>query len=691
MVHSPRVEVDSQFLDCALNWLRKIYRIVVLFTVLAVSVSCRAAALNLIPDEARPDIAGELQFLADGDLSLTAVIAAFRRGEFSSDPAVFQAVETGFEPVWIALELVNDSTDDGRAPDEWILTSDKSLLAGLDAYLIRENGLTENVLDFDNSQAFDPEISTVTGLRSNALALRGGERALLIVRYQAGLIRSIRLGLQTRQSLADKAVAAGVGFAAFYAFSVAGLLFFLGFNISMRNRLGLYYTGLFALGLIFLAYIDGFLFRFFWPEHPIFNIHMGNVIFLAMSGFGLFVASRSFLDDGRETIWSRSALGLASFAVLIIAMIPVFGFRIVNFLIVPIDFLFALMFAANIAATARWRRSEGSVHIFSNFTSVLAAIVVVILVVMVLGGYGLQIVPVHIVAKLIYAVVTLTTMIGLTAHIVALRRAHQTALDRELEALEQEAETSRALLDAEKNYSRARELAQLRQKQLARASHDLKQPLASLRMTMDTIAESRAPEVRARLREAFDYMEGLTTSYLRETRPDDVLSDPQPANAAPANDGDGKHEAETEPYEIALVLKTVRQMFHEEAVSKGLRLRMVNSTATVTVPPLVLMRIVSNLVSNAVKYTECGTVLFGVRRADGRARIEVHDTGPGMSRRELADLLQPYRKGEESEGEGLGLAICRELAGTHGLDFQARSDAGRGTCFQISIPVAAGQ
>ena len=666
---------------------KKIYRAAILALLAWLAMASAGAALDLQPGEARPDIVPDLLFLKNDGQTLKEVIADFRQQRFRPDIGIFNDAKNGFEPVWMAVELKNRSEDDGRPADEWILTSDKPLQAGIEVHLVRSDGLTETLLDFDNSQPFDPENRTLTGLRSGPISLTGGEEALLLVRYRSGIIRSIRMGLQTPQSLADRTIVAGVGFAAFYAFSIAGLIFFCGFNISMRNVIGIYFTGLSALGLVLLAFIDGFLFRFFWPDRPIFNLHMGNVIFLAMSAFGLFIASRVFVEAGWNRIWSRISLALSFFASGIILLIPVFGFYIINLLIVPIYLLFALMFAANIAAGAKWR--QGKFHAFANLTAIIAGIVVVALVVMMLGGIGLQFLPIHMMTKLIFALMTVTTMVALTADILNLRHDHQSAQQRELEALAQEAEKSRALLEAEKNYSRARDLAHLRQTQLATASHDLKQPLASLRMTMDAIAHDGDPEVQARLREAFDYMEGLTASYLAETRPEEEAEIPADSGEAPEPRNDapnGNDDEAIEPYAVSLILRTVHQMFNEEAISKGLRLRMVDCSAHVAVPPLVLMRIVSNLVSNAVKYTQTGKVLFGCRRSSGNIRIDVHDTGQGMSADQLANLLQPYQKGEQSKGEGLGLAICAQLAKKHGLAFDALSEPGKGTCFKLTVP-----
>ena len=120
-------------------------------------------------------------------------------------------------------------------------------------------------------------------------------------------------------------------------------------------------------------------------------------------------------------------------------------------------------------------------------------------------------------------------------------------------------------------------------------------------------------------------------------------------------------------------------MFGEEARNKGLDLRVVPSGAVVNTAPLALMRIVSNLVSNAIKYTEDGRVLLGCRRRDGHLCIEIHDTGPGMSESELARLAKPYERASDAPGTGLGLALVHELAATAKLDIQLASAPGKGT------------
>ena len=177
------------------------------------------------------------------------------------------------------------------------------------------------------------------------------------------------------------------------------------------------------------------------------------------------------------------------------------------------------------------------------------------------------------------------------------------------------------------------------------------------------------------MKEAFNYLEVLSKSYVDGTGPDlDDMDDAQSSPSAP--------EA-LESYALSVPLNTVQHMFNGEAVSKGLQLRVVGSSLITTAPPIVLMRILTNLVSNGLKYTTQGAVLLGVRRSG--PSIWVCDTGPGMSPKEIEHFKQAYHKGQASEGHGLGLSVCFELARTNDLTLTIRSVPGRGTVFVLSM------
>ena len=129
-------------------------------------------------------------------------------------------------------------------------------------------------------------------------------------------------------------------------------------------------------------------------------------------------------------------------------------------------------------------------------------------------------------------------------------------------------------------------------------------------------------------------------------------------------------------------------MFQEEAQAKGLSLKAIASSQPVYTSPLVLMRIVSNLVSNAIRNTDEGKILLGCRRLNAGVRIEVHDTGCGMTPEKIRTLLLPYQREGEYEGTGLGLSIVHQLCNRHGFSLNIQSTPGQGSVFSISVPGA---
>ena len=102
-------------------------------------------------------------------------------------------------------------------------------------------------------------------------------------------------------------------------------------------------------------------------------------------------------------------------------------------------------------------------------------------------------------------------------------------------------------------------------------------------------------------------------------------------------------------------------------------------------------QILTNLVANAVKFTQRGEVVVNVARHGPYARISVRDTGPGISVAERSIIFEEYKQaGDERSkrrGTGLGLAITRRLVLMHGGSIHAESELGRGSTFHVSLPL----
>ncbi len=169
---------------------------------------------------------------------------------------------------------------------------------------------------------------------------------------------------------------------------------------------------------------------------------------------------------------------------------------------------------------------------------------------------------------------------------------------------------------------------------------------------------------------AFDYLESLARKEINKDVP-------------VAGDESGLI---SEVFPLRAVLDNVSEMFKDEAAAKNLSFRYHSIDANVRTDAIGLMRAVNNLVSNAIKHTSDGGVLLACRRRGDLIRIEVWDTGPGMTPTELANAMQPHVKGAASVGSGLGLAIVAELAESLGFSFEMRSRPGKGTVAFIELP-----
>jgi CheY-like chemotaxis protein/anti-sigma regulatory factor (Ser/Thr protein kinase) len=141
------------------------------------------------------------------------------------------------------------------------------------------------------------------------------------------------------------------------------------------------------------------------------------------------------------------------------------------------------------------------------------------------------------------------------------------------------------------------------------------------------------------------------------------------------------------------LLKRIETTCAATAREDGLRMRVVASRAWIRSDFILLERILLNLVSNAVRYTERGGVVIGCRRRNGSLRIDVYDSGIGIpedQRRNIFGEFYQLDGGEKdrSGGLGLGLAIVDRLCGLLDHPIELASSVGRGSRFSILVPSA---
>jgi two-component system, sensor histidine kinase len=216
---------------------------------------------------------------------------------------------------------------------------------------------------------------------------------------------------------------------------------------------------------------------------------------------------------------------------------------------------------------------------------------------------------------------------------------------------------------------------------LAAASHDLRQPVHALGLFVGALrGVAMAPEGRrmlAQIEASITAMNGLFSALLDVSRLDA-----------------GVVTVERRPFAIQSVVDRVSRDFVGEADTKGVSLVWKACAAVVDSDPVLVERILRNLVSNAVRYTERGRIVIGCRRRGQEIAIQVWDTGVGIPEHQRALVFQEYYQlgnpeRDRSKGLGLGLAIVRRLADLLGCPLTLRSNPGKGSCFEVVMPLAA--
>ncbi len=266
----------------------------------------------------------------------------------------------------------------------------------------------------------------------------------------------------------------------------------------------------------------------------------------------------------------------------------------------------------------------------------------------------------------------LAGLVGGGAIFVLFRVLPLRALRRATDALEQEVEQhAQARREAE---AANRAKSQF----LAAASHDLRQPMHALGLYAAVLDQKvTQPEVRdlvEKINASAEALEGLFGELLDISRLDAGVLQPN-----------------LKSFPLAGLLERLHAQFAASAQSKGLELRVRSTRAWVASDPVLLERILLNLVSNAIRYTSQGRVLIGCRRRAGAVRIEVWDTGAGIADAELSRVFDEfYQIGnperDRAKGLGLGLAIVRRLGVLLDHRIGVSSTPGKGSCFNIEVP-----
>ena len=217
---------------------------------------------------------------------------------------------------------------------------------------------------------------------------------------------------------------------------------------------------------------------------------------------------------------------------------------------------------------------------------------------------------------------------------------------------------------------------------LAAAGHDLMQPLNAAKLFASTLAQY---PFEADKKQLLDHLEGSLQSV------EDVLSVLVEISKLDA----GGMEPKVRPLQLNTILKPLKDEFTALAATKNIELRTHCGDHWVLGDAHWLRRIIQNLLSNAVRYTEQGGVLIGCRKRGANLVIEVWDSGLGIPQSKLKDIFIEFKRlpnqTNDNKGLGLGLAIVERMANKLGYKIEVASWIDYGSRFRLIVPLAAAQ
>ncbi|MCG5246212.1 ATP-binding response regulator [Methylorubrum extorquens] len=252
------------------------------------------------------------------------------------------------------------------------------------------------------------------------------------------------------------------------------------------------------------------------------------------------------------------------------------------------------------------------------------------------------------------------------------------ARTEELTALMNSLERSNAAMQAAKEEAETANRSKTRF--LAAASHDLLQPLNAARLSLSALTDlAPGPEAQGIARQVergLETIEDLIKALIDISKLDAGIVRPV-----------------VKPVRLADLVAGIEASFRPFAERKELRLVTRCADLVVETDGILLQRILQNLVSNAIRYTESGGVLIAARGRDKLCRIDVVDTGCGIPEAERALVFEEFFRGarecdDGGIGLGLGLSIVQRMASTLGHAIELHSRSGHGTRLSLTLPLA---
>ncbi len=571
--------------------------------------------------------------------------------------------------IWLRLDLVNRTAD----VDAWRFFAQANFTQQIAVYRVGGDGTLATLLELGTDSPFGARPVDFPQLVA-PFELHPGEAATLLVAYYSQGSSRISMSVETLDSfIATSRLQEAKDYAFYGMMLVLALMAGIAFLVLRQPVFGAYVAYVLSV-LVYIMHADGVAFQYLWPNWPQFNsmasIVLGSCGLVSGAVFAMLV-----LQTRRyHPVMHRILLAMVGILLLVDAALWATAPQLLKqLLVIMISVCTLTLIAAGLVA-ARTRFRAVRFYLFAWLAGLIPAILFTARFVF---GFEPSFIAPYDGIRL--ALVADALMMGLAVFDGYNQQRHA-ALEQTLAHAQRNLALGERLALLEERYEEVKSTARQREESVKDTVHDLRQPMHALRLSLRQMFNplTAGPDI-GQVETALGYMEKLVA--------DRLAHNPQAGAAAMAD------AADRDDPQLHAVLRGVADMFAAEAAAKGLGLRLVLATGDAPVAAYPLMRVVANLVSNAIKYTGEGRVVIALRREGPGHRIEIHDTGPGLQGAAFEQALLRHERLERdrftAEGSGLGLAVVKEIADAQGWRLTSCAARQTGASLRLHVPASA--
>ncbi|MCM3110830.1 ATP-binding protein [Lederbergia lenta] len=561
---------------------------------------------------------------------------------------------------WARFEVFNQSPK-----KEWLLEISYPPLNQIELYSINGEGKFEERKMGGIYPFHDREL-----LHRNfvyELDIKPNELAIFYLRFETEGAMQLPLTIWKSSAFIEKTQMEFILLGLFYGITIAMALYNLFLFISLRHISYLYYVFVIVCSIFSNLSLNGMSYQYIWPESPWWNLR--SIVFFVMLGsiFSLLFA-RSFLDiKNKLPKFNKIYNWLIGFNSLIIILLFFSYSTALNLMVINMTLMLVVIITSAYQCLRKGVRQAR--YFFLAWVIFLVGVLITVLA-------DSALLPLtngtKYAAQIAGAIEVILLSFALADKINIMRKEKESA--------------ERAAIENQKlAVDNLRKSDELKEEFLAITSHELRTPLYGIIGISEGLRAGAAGKITS---DMDNQLSLIVTSGKRLTNLVNDMLDLSKLN----------HNAldiQSKPLCLSQLVDVILIVFRSFVKDKQLKL--VNNIAA-NLPDVYadenrLKQILFNLVGNAINYTESGEIILSAKQVKGKMIISVSDTGKGIPESQLTTIFEPFRQGDNSisrnvGGTGIGLTITKRLVELHGGKIEVKSQLGRGSIFNFSLPIS---